>query len=319
MRSKSFLIGARALLIYNLGVILWGAYVRATGSGAGCGNHWPLCQGVVVPQNPQIATTIEFTHRLSSGLVLLFALGLYLWSRRLFAAGQATRWAAGAVLFFTCTEALLGAGLVLFGLVANNASVARAVSVALHLSNTFLLLFSLALTAELARGVAVPRLRGDWPAWLLGAAMFGVLLVGMSGAVTALGDTLFPAQTLAQGIAQDQDPAAHFLIRLRAIHPVLAVFVTVLVLTTAGAVRSKRSASVGRWPGVVMGLALLQVMAGAVNLSLLAPVPMQLFHLLLADLVWLALAVLAIHTLSSPGLVEARRLPLGGAHPMRAE
>ena len=50
-------------VFYNVLVILWGALVRASGSGAGCGNHWPLCNGQVIPVSPGWHTVIEFTHR----------------------------------------------------------------------------------------------------------------------------------------------------------------------------------------------------------------------------------------------------------------
>ncbi len=146
MAPRSFARFTWAVLAYNLLVILWGAYVRASGSGAGCGNHWPLCNGQVIPQPGRTATVIEFAHRLSSGLVLLLVIVLFVWARRTVPAGHPVRRSVGFVLLFTLGEALLGAGLVLFGLVEDNASVARAVTISLHLANTFLLLASLTLT-----------------------------------------------------------------------------------------------------------------------------------------------------------------------------
>ena len=116
-------------LAYNIGVILWGAYVRATGSGAGCGEHWPLCNGVVIPRDPSAATIIEFSHRLTSGLALISVVVLLVWVWRAFKPGHPARRGAAWTVFFMVTEAGVGAGLVLFQLVAENASMARAAQV----------------------------------------------------------------------------------------------------------------------------------------------------------------------------------------------
>ena len=120
-------------------VILWGAYVRATGSGAGCGAHWPLCNGEILPRGGRVATLIEFSHRLTSGLALVAVVVLAVWAWR--ACRPDTRPARAAVLslLFMLTEAAVGAGLVLFQLVADNASFARAMFLAAHLLNTFTL------------------------------------------------------------------------------------------------------------------------------------------------------------------------------------
>ena len=120
MKLCRFAKYAWAVLAYNVGVVLWGADVRATGSGAGCGNHWPLCGNVVIPQSPALATMIEFSHRVTSGLTLVFVAGLLLWAWRAYPKGHAVRLGAGLAVGFTITEALVGAGLVLFQLVAQN-------------------------------------------------------------------------------------------------------------------------------------------------------------------------------------------------------
>src|ERR671937_2450642 len=142
---------AWGVLIYNVAVIAWGALVRATGSGAGCGQHWPMCNGQVVPISPAMETAIEFTHRATSGIALVLVAALVVCARRAFPRGHAARRAAGFSALFIVTEALLGAGLVLFGWVAKDASAGRGFAMALHLANTFLLLASLALTAGFSR------------------------------------------------------------------------------------------------------------------------------------------------------------------------
>jgi heme A synthase len=194
MKLNRFAGYAWGVLVYNLLVIMWGAYVRATGSGAGCGNHWPLCQGEVVPRPQQIETMIEFSHRLSSGLALLVVIVLFIWAFRAYPKGHPVRLGGSLSLFFIITEALVGAGLVLFELVAYNTSLARAMVMALHLVNTFLLLGALTLTAWWGSGGRPLRLRGQGSLiWLLAIGLVGMLILGASGGVTALGDTLYPA------------------------------------------------------------------------------------------------------------------------------
>jgi heme A synthase len=290
---------AWALLGYNLLVIAWGAYVRASGSGAGCGAHWPLCNGEIVPRAPGTEMMVELSHRVTSGMSLVFGLGLAIVAMRAFPRGHRVRRGAWASFGFVGAEALIGAGLVLFELVAHDASSKRALSMALHLTNTFFLLGALTLTAFWASGGAPIRVRKQGPlAWVLAAAMAGVIVVGMSGAVTALGDTLFPARSVADGLAQEMSTTSHVFVRLRVLHPVLAALVSVLVLAAATVSRLLRRADdVRRMSYAASALVMLQIVAGLVNVALLAPIPMQLLHLLLADAVWIALVLLAASAL----------------------
>jgi heme A synthase len=194
-------------LFYNLLVILWGAYVRASGSGAGCGAHWPLCNGVVIPRNAQVETLVEFTHRLMSGLSLIFVVILLVWALRSHPKGHPVLLGAWLSMIFILTEALVGAGLVLFEWVAHDDSVARALSMAVHLVNTFLLLAALTLTVWWGMGGPPIRVRSrGWLFWGLVTGLVGVLILGVSGALNALGDTLFPAASLGEGIQQDFSP-----------------------------------------------------------------------------------------------------------------
>ncbi|HEY0546155.1 MAG TPA: COX15/CtaA family protein [Pyrinomonadaceae bacterium] len=295
MRLNRFAVYAWGVVAYNLLVIVWGAYVRASGSGAGCGSHWPLCNGEIVPHSKGIETLIELTHRLTSGVSLLLVVGLVVWAFRAFPKKHPARLGAALSLLFILTEALVGAGLVKFDLVAGNASVSRAVIMSVHLINTFTLLACLTLTAWWASGAQAIRLKGQgFLLWLLGLAIVGTLVLAVSGAVTALGDTLFPSNSLAAGLSQDFSPTAHFLIRLRLLHPALAVTVGSLVLVIAGFTNFLRPGKwVRRYMLFVTALVVLQLCAGLLNVALLAPVWLQLLHLLLADLMWLALVLLA--------------------------
>jgi len=279
------------ILIYTVLVIMWGSYVRATGSGAGCGDHWPLCNGEVVPRAASLERMIEFSHRITSGLSLVFVALLFFWSRSLYKSGDAIRSAAAWSLVFIIGEALVGAALVLLKLVAGNDSVLRAVVIAAHLVNTFLLLYCLSrvayLTSPLAKSkkLVTGRLRVNF-LWCL----IGFVLTGSAGAIVALGDTLFPARSLAEGFAEDFSPTAHFLIKLRMWHPLLAVAVGSYILIQCLVLPRLFKGQVNkRWAGVVAGLVILQLAGGFLNWYLLAPVGMQMFHLMLADVTWVAL------------------------------
>lgn len=288
-------------LFYNLGVIAWGAYVRATGSGAGCGSHWPLCNGEVVPRSPSLETLIEYSHRLTSGLALLLVVGMVWASRRVFPKGHLARKGAWISLAVMIVEALLGAGLVVFGLVKDDDSLARAAVMGLHLANTLLLLGAITLAAWWGSGGERIRLRGQHGLEVvLGIGFAAMLVLGVSGAITALGDTLFPAGSLREGLMQDFSPTAHILLRLRILHPAIAIGTGVYLVLVAGVCAVVRpTLFVRRTAGVLVGLFALQVGVGFLNLFLLAPIWMQLVHLLLADAVWIALVLLGAGALSA--------------------
>lgn len=282
------------LLIYNLFVILFGAFVRATGSGAGCGAHWPLCNGEVLPRAPQIETIIEFTHRITSGLSLIFVFILFLIVFRNLEKGNLIRKAAFFSLLFTITEALVGAGLVLFELVADNTSIIRAYSVSIHLINTNLLLASIVFVFVWSTfGVPVKKKEnGILFSGFIYILITLMLILGASGAITALGDTLFPSESLAEGFRMDLDPTAHFLIRLRVYHPLIAV-ITGLALAYFISYSKKQVLSPhGRTSlNLLTGFYLAQIVLGGINVLLLAPIWMQLIHLLVADAVWIFFVV----------------------------
>lgn len=308
--SPSLVRFSWAVLGYVALVIAWGAFVRATGSGAGCGRHWPLCNGEVLPRSADMAMAIELSHRVTSGLAAFLAVpALFVWTLRALPKGhRARRWSLFAMV---CGfgEALIGAGLVLFELVAHDKSMKRGVSMVLHLDNTFLLLATLALTTyhlmrphaasatpETFRGKSVLRV-------VLGCALGGFVILGSSGAIAALGDTLFPATSVKAGLAQDLSPMAHAFLKLRLLHPFIALAVGALVLGGANLVRTLRPHAKAR-ANVVTVLFLAQFGVGLLNVTLLAPVWMQMVHLLLADATWVALVLLTRHAFA-PAVAEA--------------
>jgi heme A synthase len=303
---RSFARYAASVLAYNVAVVLWGAYVRATGSGAGCGNHWPLCNGVVVPEAPALTTIIEFTHRASSGIDVVLVGILLVWAWRAFPPQHLVRLGALLSAVFLTTEALIGAALVKLEHVAHNASAGRGYSLSGHLINTLTLLACLTLTVWWASGGTRLRFR-QRASWLAAPGIVLAVLVGISGAIAALGDTLFPASSLAAGFRQDFDPASSIFLRLRLLHPLLALITGAWLIFYAEATAFRLPAA-KRFARLLEALVGVQIAAGATNLLLLAPVGMQMMHLLLADLVWISLVLLVAFALQDFSLSADMRI-----------
>lgn len=299
-RASWFQRYAWAFVAYLLLVILFGAWVRITHAGAGCGSHWPTCHGQIIPLDPSIETIIEYTHRLTSGLLGIFGLVLLGWAARRHGRHRVT-WAAVVTLVFIVLEGAIGAGLVLKELVASDDSVARAIVISLHLVNTLLLTGAASLCAwwSVDERPVSPRALGVGTG-ILAAGLLALVATCMTGAVTALGDTLFPVGTaegigLFERVAGDLSPAKHFLIRLRIIHPVVAVVAAGIVYGVGAWVREH--ARDARTPRLARGLqhaVIAQVVLGLLDIGLAAPGWMQLLHLLMAQLVWIALVLTAV-------------------------
>ena len=294
---------AWGVLGYTVLVVLWGGFVRASGAGAGCGDHWPLCNGEVVPTAPALNTMIEFGHRVTSGLALPAVAVLAWLVFRAFPKGSAVRTASVAAVFFMVLEGAIGAGLVLFEYVAYNPSIARAVWMAAHLTNTFLLLGALTLTAWWAEGHDVPRLAGlrsalTARAGRVLASLVAVLVLGAGGAVTALGDTL----VLGGGLDPAEDPVVATLVAARVFHPTMAFVVLAVVGATVWLTRAPRPRAIGL---AVLAVFVAQMGLGALNVWLLAPVWMQIVHLFVTDVIWIGLVVFASEALAAPAAVAA--------------
>jgi heme a synthase len=289
MSSPRFTGFAWGVFAYSLLVIMWGYFLRISESGDGCGTDWPLCQGTVVPAGAEFPTWVEFTHRISSGLVLILVLLLLVWALRRFPRGHAVRKVSGLALLFTFTESLFGAMLVVFGWVATDISLARILLRPFHVTNTFLLMAALVLVPVVAgSGMArLPRLKGA-SLRLFAPALLGVLVLGWTGSWTGLAATAFPAGTVAEGMGQYLDPE-HLLIYLRVTHPVLAlVVVALLVKTGLGMRRREGPGPVQALGPAVAALAVVQLGVGVLTVLLLNPIWSRLLHLLLADLLWVA-------------------------------
>lgn len=294
---------AWAVLVYSIAVILWGGLVRATGAGAGCGDHWPLCNGTIVQRSPRIDTVIEFTHRFTSGISVFAVVGLLVWTFRGTAKGHLARAASVAAVVFMMVEAILGALLVKLGLTAQSQSPLRAPYLALHLTNTLLLLAALTLAAHLlgrAHGYTRRTVRVVAPAGAI-AAIVVVMAVGVTGSLAALGDTLFPASSLGAALSQDFSAASGWLVRWRWTHPAIAFLACVFLIWLL--VRASRAK--GHWDnrglsGLILLLLAAQYVLGVLDVVLLAPTWLQIAHLLGADVLWAALVVLTARITLEP-------------------
>jgi heme A synthase len=308
LNRQTFVRYAWFVVALNLLVIVWGVVVRATGAGAGCGDHWPLCNGAVIPPAPQLKTLIEYGHRLTSGVALLFVTGLVYFAFRSFPKSHPVRRMAVLSLTFELTEALIGAGLVLLGHVAGNTSVNRGYTLSFHLVNTLLLLAALSLTAWFAGHSPKRGIEGrTCLPTVLALLALGLLVVGISGGIAALGDTLFASHSLAEGWRQDFSASSHPFVRLRIWHPILAAVFGMALLGLAAYTFSAREATTTtRRLGIgLMLVVVAQLCLGVVNLELLAPVPIQLLHLFLADLLWITFVLLTVELLWPSELPEA--------------
>jgi cytochrome c oxidase assembly protein subunit 15 len=294
---------AWTVLAYFIAVILWGTLVRATGSGAGCGNHWPLCNGTVLQHSASIDTLIEFTHRITSGLSFFSVVGLLVWTLAGTARGHLARTFAIASVAFTLVEAILGALLVKFGYTAQSQSPMRPAFLALHLANTLLLLAAITLAAHFLsrrKGYLRSQIRLVAPV----GAILGVLvvmIVGVTGSLAALGDTLFPATSLGTALAQDFSATSGWLVRWRWTHPAVAFLASIFLIwiLVRAAQRTTHWDNRGLSALVLILLACVYAL-GLADVVLLAPLWVQVAHLLAADSLWAALVVLTARLTLQP-------------------
>lgn len=286
---------------YNLLVILWGVFLRATYSGDGCGQHWITCGGEAIPSAPQLKTLIEFSHRVTTALagvvvLVLAAWAVISWARRRFPKGEKYWKFALFSLFFIIVEGAIGGGLVLTGNTAANWTPTRPIWTIGHLINTFILVAFLALTAwsasggKLVRQSVKPKVK-----LILAICLAAILLSAISGSMAALTNMLFPSQTVAEGLAKDFAESSHYLLRLRIMHPISSILTGVLLFFVAGWMKKEYSnnANVAKWSKLLSIFVVIQIVFGAATLLLLAPIVMQLGHLLLADLLWISFVLMS--------------------------
>lgn len=287
-RQRLFSWVAWGTVAFNLAVIAGGTIVRATGSGDGCGETWPKCGDQFVPPNATVETLIEFSHRVSSfmagvGVAAVFFLALWV-----FAKGHIVRRTAFIAAVLLIIEALLGAALVLYGWVDDDTSVGRMIAVALHLTNTFLLLGALSLTAWWGSGKPAPDLVTNRAKvrWLLIGALT-ILVLGATGALNAIGDAVFPPDLVSSGAVDKYGPAAPLLLRLRVIHPAIAVIGGISVAWIAMRLSVDSSDRAKKLSLAITLIVFSQMFIGIANIFLETPLFMQVTHLMVADLLWI--------------------------------
>jgi len=310
---------ALAAFIGNVVVILQGALVRATGSGAGCGSHWPTCNGTFVPLDPTLETGIEFSHRLLSLVVLVLGAWLLVRAHRVRAENPGLAALAKASFGFLVIEALIGGATVLLGLTGDNTTVARGVWVASHLVNSLLLIGALAATLVYAQPrppawpLRISRQGAVSTLWIVG--LIGMLILSFTGGIAAMGNTIFPAESLAEGIRMDFDQNSHPLIRLRMLHPLIAVSVGVyLFVSLAFAWHLKPVPEAKRVAQALLGVYVLQMVIGVANLAFLAPIALQLLHLGVGVASFALLSALGVVILGGNAVAEGATTHVAEPH-----
>lgn len=260
--------------IYTLLVIAWGAWVRISHSGNGCGDHWPLCQGDIIPNLQNKKTLVEYSHRLMSGAYGLIVFWIFFYFRK-YSANPQQKKISVYLLIFMILEALLGALLVKQNLVTVNDSIFRLVAMSLHQLNSFLLTgvtYLLYLSTKQSLKIRITKLN------------IGFLILSVSGAIASLAATLFPSTSIWEGIMQDFAHDSHLFVRLRVIHPVLAVTLVSSVIYWLQT-RAKTSKETSR-----LALSLFVAMlVGIITLMTLSPTWLKITHLMLAHFIWAAI------------------------------
>ena len=288
----------KALWVYTLVVILWGAWVRVSKSGDGCGRNWPLCHGDILPSSiSDVSTWIEWTHRFSTGIFGLAVIFLVIMAFKTFPVGHRVRKLCLWTLFFTLTEALIGAKLVLSELVGDVSSFQRAFVMSIHQLNSLLLTGSLALSFKSPhKSYENVLFRQDKFIKLKCYILeIGFLLLSIMGAIAALSSTLFPSESLTEGFWLDIQRNSHWLIQWRIFHPIFAICYVVVSLFLLSSFKLKMKKDVVmkvehlHYTVKVNYLILFYLLAfivGLTNLLTLSPVILKLTHLTVTHVLW---------------------------------
>jgi protoheme IX farnesyltransferase len=302
------------VLLYNLAAIAWGVFVRAGRYGDGCGSRWPLCDGSSAPLQGSISKIIESSHRISTALIGPMALVMVIWAYQAFPKGHLARKGAVATLIATLVEGLVGEELVRNGWVTTNDSALRAGAMAIHAISTFFLLGAITVTLLAGAGLPRIRLKGQGTVgWMLAMGAVGIVALGVSGAISALGHQLHETPDVLKAA---MNPATHWMVRLQPWHPFIAGSIGLYLLLAAGLLQHLRPAPLvvkaSRW---MVGAFAAQLLLGLANIWLKAPIPMQMGHLVLADINWISLIVLGAFCFSD-GVehVEHRPAPAETEH-----
>jgi len=278
---------AKAGLLLSIASILAGAFVRATGSGDGCGATWPTCKGKIIPALSDTSELIEFTHRTVSGVLLVVTLIIFAKTRK-FQKESLVRTVTNYLTFFVIFEALIGAVIVIFEWVGLNSSLPRIIAVPIHLVNTFGLLGSYAILYKILQDDLQNIKNMFNKNFLLISSLF--LLSGATGSITALADVLFPSASFLEGFLADFDRTSEVLTRLRILHPIISSTLSIVLYVYATGIRKKYNVSVKP----LQTLILIAVFLGVINVLSNIVLPLSILHLAIADFLWISYIYVSI-------------------------
>ena len=267
-------------IVLSILSILAGAFVRATGSGDGCGSTWPTCKGKIIPQLSDTSEVIEFSHRSVSGILLIVTLIIFIKSRNM-SKGSIVRTTVNFLTFFVVFEAAIGAVIVLYEWVGLNSSLPRIVAVPIHLVNTFGLLACYAILYKVLLN-NFKNIKQLWDRRFVFVA-FLFLLSGATGSITALADVLFPSASFYEGLMEDFDRTSELLTRLRILHPIVATGLSVALVIESRKIQKDYKIDVKFLQLLVIVAVTLGVLNVLSNIVLL----LSIFHLAIADLLWI--------------------------------
>ena len=284
MKVESY---AKAGLLLSIASILAGAFVRATGSGDGCGATWPTCKGKIIPALSDTSELIEFSHRSVSGVLLVVTLIIFAKTRK-FQKESLVRTVTNYLTFFVIFEALIGAVIVIFEWVGLNSSLPRIIAVPIHLVNTFGLLGSYAILYKILQDDLQNIKNMFNKNFLLISSLF--LLSGATGSITALADVLFPSASFVEGFLADFDRTSEVLTRLRILHPIISSILSIVLYVYATGIRKKYNVSVKP----LQILILIAVFLGVINVLSNIVLPLSILHLAIADFLWISYIYVSI-------------------------
>ena len=284
MKVESY---AKVGLLLSIASILAGAFVRATGSGDGCGATWPTCKGKIIPALSDTSELIEFSHRSVSGVLLVVTLIIFAKTRK-FQKESLVRTVTNYLTFFVIFEALIGAVIVIFEWVGLNSSLPRIIAVPIHLVNTFGLLGSYAILYKILQDDLQNIKNMFNKNFLLISSLF--LLSGATGSITALADVLFPSASFVEGFLADFDRTSEVLTRLRILHPIISSTLSIVLYVYATGIRKKYNISVKP----LQTLILIAVFLGVINVLSNIVLPLSILHLAIADFLWISYIYVSI-------------------------
>ena len=278
---------AKAGLSLSIASILAGAFVRATGSGDGCGATWPTCKGKIIPALSDTSELIEFSHRSVSGVLLVVTLIIFAKTRR-FQKDSLVRTVTNFLTFFVILEALIGAVIVIFEWVGLNSSLPRIIAVPIHLVNTFGLLGSYAILCKILQD-DLENIRPMFNKnFILISSLF--LLSGATGSITALADVLFPSASFIEGFLADFDKTSEVLTRLRILHPIVSSTLSIVLYAYATGISKKYNVRVKP----LQLLIIFAVFLGVFNVLSNIILPLSILHLAIADFLWISYIYVSI-------------------------